>query len=915
MSEAAEQHANTVLWHALEHRQVLRVLATRAEGLCGAEANERLAQIGPNELSAAPRDGWVKRLALQFHNVLIYVLLAAALGTALLQEWIDTGVILAVVIINALIGVIQEGKAERALDSIRAMLSPRAMVLRDAQPSSIPATQLVPGDIVLLKAGDRVPADLRLLEVHGLRIDEAVLTGESAPVDKQTDAVNGSADLGDRLCMAFSGTLVTYGRARGVVVATAAITEIGKVSEMISDVQRVTTPLLRQMADFARWLSATVVFIAAATFAFGLWVHNYAPMEMFMAAVSLAVAAIPEGLPAIMTITLAIGVRRMAQRNAIIRRLPAVETLGAVTIICSDKTGTLTRNEMTVHSVLTDEHRYEVEGVGYAPEGAFSIDGTPISTDQDDAVLQELLRACTLCNEADVIQKDGQWQLAGEPTEGALITLAMKGGRRKTSDDKCYPRVACLPFDSAHKYMATLHAFGNQRIIIVKGAPEAVLGACSGVRTRDGQADLDRDRWDRAMHAIAMKGHRLLALASKAPDAEGETLDPRDLSSGLVLLGVVGIIDPPRREAMEAVATCRLAGIGVKMITGDHSATARAIGLELGIGDGKTALSGAQIEDLDDSELASQAAVVDVFARTTPAHKLRLVQALQASGNVVAMTGDGVNDAPALKRADVGIAMGIKGTEASKEASEMVLADDNFASIAHAVEEGRTVYDNLQKAILFIMPTNGGQALTIVAAILLGAALPMTPVQVLWVNMVTAVTLALALAFEPPEPGLMHRPPRSAKAPVLTPLLIWRVVFVSALLVAGTFGHYLWLMADADRSHELARTAAINTLVIGQVFYLFNSRYILAPVTNRQGLLGSRPVLMSVAVLLALQLLFTYAPPMQALFSTTAIGAGEWLRIVVFGVLLYALVETEKAVFRKRPGSVVTHATRLRCQP
>ncbi|MCC5867462.1 MAG: cation-transporting P-type ATPase [Gammaproteobacteria bacterium] len=904
MGDSADgQQENTRPWHTLDHEQVLDALGTRAEGLETAEIEERLERYGRNELPAAARDGWLKRFALQFHNVLIYILLAAAVGTALLQEWIDTGVILAVVIINALIGVIQEGKAERALDSIRAMLSPKAMVLRDGERISVPATELVPGDIVVLKSGDRVPADLRLLEQQGLRIDEALLTGESVPVDKETEPAAADADLGDRLGMAFSGTLVTYGRGQGVVVATAAATEIGKVSEMLSDVQSVTTPLLRQMGEFGRWLSAAIIFIAAATFAFGLWVRDYAALEMFMAAVSLAVAAIPEGLPAIMTITLAIGVQRMAQRNAIIRRLPAVETLGAVTIICSDKTGTLTRNEMTVQSVLTDQHRYQVEGVGYEPEGDISIDGTRVSADDDHPVLHELLRACTLCNEAAIVQKDGGWHLSGEPTEGALIALAMKGGRKKKADDEAYPRITSLPFDSAHKYMATLHEDGDQRLIIMKGAPEAVLDACSQVRSHDGDSDLDRARWDEAMHKIAMKGQRLLALASKTAASDADTLETDDLASGLVLLGVVGIIDPPRREAIEAAATCREAGIRVKMITGDHSATARAIGRELGIGDGETALTGGEIEDIPDSELGARATEVDVFARTTPEHKLRLVRALQACGNVVAMTGDGVNDAPALKRADVGIAMGIKGTEASKEASAMVLADDNFASIARAVEEGRTVYDNLKKAILFILPTNGGQALTIVAAILLGLALPLTPVQVLWVNMVTAVTLALALAFEPPEPGLMARPPRNPKTPLLTPLLIWRVVFVSAILVAGTFGHYLWLTADGQVSPEFARTAAINTLVIGQVFYLFNSRYILAPVTNREGLLGSRPVLISVAVLLVLQLLFTYAPPMQTLFSTTAIGADEWFRIVAFGVLLYALVETEKAVLRKRLGS------------
>ncbi len=890
-------------WHAVEAKEVLGNLRTEAgAGLSSDEAARRLEEHGPNELPTALRDSLLKRFLLQFHNVLIYILLAAAVGTALLAEWIDTGVILGVVLINALIGVIQEGKAEKALDSIRAMLSPKAMVRRDGDKQTLDATLLVPGDIVLLKAGDRVPADVRLLESHSLRIDEALLTGESVPAEKNTDAVAEDADLGDRFCLAFSGTLVTYGRGTGVVVGTGTSTEIGKVSGMLSEVQAVTTPLIRQMDQFGRWLSIAIIAVAAGTFAFGYFLRDYAAGDMFMAAVSLAVAAIPEGLPAIMTITLAIGVQRMARRNAIIRRLPAVETLGSVTIICSDKTGTLTKNEMTVQTVVTADDTFRVEGAGYVPEGRFLREDATIDPQDGYPVLAELLRGALLCNESSLRKKDGRWTLEGEPTEGSLVTLGLKAGFDLSEVHDASPRLATIPFDSAHKFMATLHQDDGGNFVVMKGAPESVLAACTHQRTSQGDQPLDQSTWDTLMHDTARLGQRLLAIAVRPADDGQETLKHDDVKSDLILLGVTGIIDPPREEAITAVAECQSAGIRVKMITGDHVVTARTIGKTLGIGDGEEALSGQELQGLRDEELPEAAESVDIFARTTPEHKLRLVTALQAAGHVVAMTGDGVNDAPALKRADVGVAMGVKGTEAAKEASAMVLADDNFASIAHAVEEGRAVYDNLKKAILFILPTNGGQSMTIVAAILLGLALPLSPVQVLWVNMVIAITLALALAFEPPEAGLMKRRPRAPRTPLLTPLLLWRIIFVSLLLVIGTFGHYLLATWYYDTSEEHARTLAINTLVIGQLFYLFNSRFIIAPSWNWKGLFGSRPVLLAAAILLILQGLFTYAPPMQTLFQTTALGGDEWIRIFAFGILVFLAVECEKAFLRRVTG-------------
>ncbi|WP_017925340.1 cation-transporting P-type ATPase [Thioalkalivibrio sp. HL-Eb18] len=887
-------------WHDLSVDHALDALGTDAHGLDADAVRQRLEEHGYNRLPQPARRGPLLRFLAQFHNVLIYVLIAAALGTAFLGHWLDTGVILGVVLINAIIGYIQEGKAEKALDAIRQMLSPRAQVLRDGQRRSVPAEELVPGDIVYLQAGDRVPADLRLIGAHNMRIDEAALTGESVASDKQTDPVETQSDLGDRRSMAYSGTLIAFGQGRGVVVGTGADTEIGRISTLIGEVETLTTPLLRQIAQFGRWLTVAIGILAAATFAFGYWVRDYDLLETFLAAVSLAVAAIPEGLPAIMTITLAIGVQRMAARHAIIRRLPAVETLGSVTTICSDKTGTLTRNEMTVKSIITTQAEYALGGVGYEPHGGITRGGQEADP-ESDPLLAETLRGILLCNDAEVYLKDNQWTMEGDPTEGALIAAAMKGGLEPKEINELFVRDDVIPFESSYKFMATLHHdHEGGAFLFLKGAPERVLAVCSHQRTADGDEPLDAEHWQQWMDGVAARGQRLLALATRRMENHRRELEFADVEDGgLTLVAVCGIIDPPREEAIEAVAHCQEAGIRVKMITGDHGVTARAIADELGISTEGGVVVGHELENSSDDDLKAMVRRVDVFARATPEHKLRLVQAIQSHGDVVAMTGDGVNDAPALKRADVGVAMGVKGTEAAREASEMVLADDNFASIANAVEEGRTVYDNLKKAILFLLPTNGGQAFTIVAAILLGLTLPLTPVQVLWVNMVTAVTLALALAFEPTEPGTMRRPPRPPNTPLLSGFLIWRVVFVSALLVAGTFGHFLWLEQQGVPD-DFARTVAINTLVMGQLFFLFNSRYILEPALNREGLLGSRPVLIAVGVLVVLQGLFTYAPPLQFLFGTTAIGAEEWLRILVFGLILFALVELEKALLRRR---------------
>jgi len=812
-------------WHALEVDAALAALDTKQEGLSEEQAKARLEKYGPNRLPPAARRGALARFFAQFHNLLIYVLVASAAITAALGHAVDASVIAGVVLINAIVGFIQEGKAERALEAIRNMLSLAASALRDGARRVLPAEELVPGDVVLLAPGDKVPADLRLFESRNLRIDEATLTGESMPVEKSPAAVDAGAALGDRSAMAWSGTLVTYGQGRGVVVATGTATEIGRISVLLEKVEEISTPLLRQIGRFGRWLTGAILLVAAGTFALGYYWRGFGAADMFLAAVGIAVAAIPEALPAIMTITLAIGVRRMARRNAVVRRLPAVETLGSVTVICSDKTGTLTRNEMAVQEVV----------LGEASE-------------------REFARAALLCS-------DGI-----DPTELALEALASRAGLQPLREYAEWPRLDAIPFESERRFMATLHhAPDGTHAIFVKGAPERVLEMCGA----------DRAAWQDKVERLARQGMRVLAVAARRAPGSQERLELADVDGGFALLGLAGIIDPPRDEAIAAVRQCREAGIRVKMITGDHAATAVAVAEMLGI----------------ERE--------DVLARASPEDKLRLVEALQAEGEVVAMTGDGVNDAPALKRADVGVAMGGKGTEAAKEAADMVLADDNFASIERAVEEGRTVYDNLKKTIVYILPTNGGEALAVIGAVVLGITLPITPVQILWINMVTETTLSLALAFDPTEAGVMHRPPRDPREPLLSGYLVWRVLFVSLLLFGGTLGLFLWEVRHSGDVFA-ARAAAVNALVMGEIVYLFNSRRLTESALNADALLGNRVALLAVAVLAALQLAFTYLAPMQALFGTAAMDAGAWTLVLAFGAGAFLLVELEKYVLKRR---------------
>jgi magnesium-transporting ATPase (P-type) len=892
-------------WHALPPDRVLELVDGSLSGLSHEQVQAHLDRYGPNRLPEVRKRGRLYRFLLQFHNILIYVLLGCAATAAALDHWVDTGVILAVVLANALVGFLQEGKAEKEIDAIRGMLAPRANVIRDGARVSIEGGQVVPGDIVLLEAGDKVPADLRLVSAHGLRVQEAVLTGESVPVDKSVPAVAGDAALGDRACMAYSGTQVVSGQAKGIAVTTGRNTEIGRISGMISGVEPLTTPLVAQMAVFSRWLTLLILVIAALLLLYGYFMPHRDFGELFMAVVGLSVAAIPEGLPAVLTITLATGVRAMARRNAIVRRLPAIETLGAVSVICTDKTGTLTRNEMMVVSVLTGQHLFALEGTGYAPAGALKRGEQPV-TPSDHAVLSELGRAAALCNDAALHRRGDVWHVEGDPMEGALLAFAAKMEIDVRRESAAWSRTDAIPFDALHRFMATLHHHPDGMAhVFVKGAPERILAMCRHQRGADGAIEpLDLAYWTAQADAIAALGQRVLALAVRPADVRHRALDHGAVDGSLTLLGMVGMIDPPRAEAIAAVAECRQAGIRVKMITGDHAKTAAAIGRQIGLENPDAALTGAELDGIDDASLRQAALDCDIFARTSPEHKLRLVMALQAHGLTVAMTGDGVNDAPALKRADAGIAMGQKGSEAAKEAAVLVLADDNFASIVAAVREGRTVYDNIKKVISWTLPTNAGEAFIIIVALLLGMTLPVTPVQVLWINLITAITLGLALAFEPTEANSMRRPPRPRRQPLLSGELAWHIVLVSILFLCGVYGVYFYA-TGRGYPLELARTMALNTVVVMEIFHLFFIRNIYGTSLNWSAVRGTKVVWAVVAIVTLAQFGITYWPPLQAVFDTVAVGFMDGLLVVGVGVALFIVIEIEKQI-RLRLQAVAT---------
>jgi magnesium-transporting ATPase (P-type) len=878
---------------------VLAALGSSMDGLSHADAARRLAEVGPNKLAEQPTQNPLRRLLGHFDDILIYILLAAAVLKAILGDWIDFAVILAVAVINALIGFVQEGRAEQALEGIRKMLSLHARTRRDGAWTGVDAEDLVPGDIVRVKSGDRVPADIRLLEAANLSVEESALTGEAVPAEKQVGPVDPDAGVGDRSSMLFSGTLVAAGTGVGVVTGTGSETEIGRIQTLITETESFDTPLTRQIEHFGKVLSLVILGMAAFMLVVGRVLHDFDVPTLISAAIGFAVAAIPEGLPALVTITLALGVQEMARQHAIVRRLPAVETLGSVTTVCSDKTGTLTRNEMTVRHVVTTAGWYDVTGLGYEPAGHLERDGHPAAADAH-ADLRALVTVMAVCNDADVVPEEGHWRVLGEPTEGALRTLGLKAD----VDHTAFHRVAMVPFESEHKYMATLNlAPDGERVVLLKGAPDRLLERCVDQQDATGGArePLDRAFWHQQIDALGAEGLRVLAAASRPAAPDQATLTHDDVEEGMTFLGVVGIVDPPRPEAIAAIAASHQAGIRVKMITGDHAGTAAAISREMGItGVGaRPAVTGADLEAASNERLRQIVTETDTFARTSPEHKLRIVKALQANGEVVAMTGDGVNDAPALKRADVGVAMGIKGTEATKEAADVVLTDDNFASIERAVEEGRRIFDNLQKSVIFLLPTNGAQSLVILVAVLFGFSLPLAPVQILWINLITAVTLSLALAYEPAEPDVMVRPPRDPRTPILERRYLGHVAYVS-VLIAGAALLAFQIARTQGLSSAEAQTWAVTMLALGQSAYLLNSRYLRESSLRPQVLTSNPLVWVVIGVLLLLQALFVYAPFMNAWFGSAPISAEGWLIPLALSVVIFLFVEAGKAVLRRR---------------
>ena len=879
--------------HSQPLEQCLQATESTRSGLSETEAARRLDIHGPNQLPQASPVSPVRRFLSQFNHILIHVLLVAALVTAVLSHWVDTGVIVAIVLVNAIIGYVQEGKAEAALSAIRSLLAPRANVIRDGHRLNIDAATLVMGDIVILEAGDRVPADLRLIEVRDMRVDEAILTGESVPVDKSLSQATEHSALGERVCMLFSGTMIATGIARGVVVATGRDTEIGKISGLLQSVETLATPLVRQMNIFARWLTVFILLVAAGLLVFGFVVGHLPFSDLFMVVVGLSVAAIPEGLPAVLTITLAVGVQAMAGRNAIIRRLPAIETIGSVLVVCTDKTGTLTRNEMAVTRVVLSDTVLHVDGEGYSPTGAiFDSHEQKIAP---NSLLINMAWTASLCNDAELRNTEQGWQVEGDPMEGALLAFAAKVLTEGSASRSRWERLDVVPFDPVHRYMAVLcRSSTGKRATFVKGAPEAVFAMCHHQKnSNDDEVSVDEAYWLEAIEALAAGGHRVIALAANFESSNQEDLQEHHLHGKLTLLGLVGLMDPPRQEVIAALAECQSAGISVKMITGDHAATARAIAEQIGLPNWQHVLTGADLDRLDAADFSEEVARVDVFARTSPAHKLKLVGALQSRGLIVAMTGDGVNDAPALKRADIGVAMGLKGSEAAKESAELVLADDNFASIVAAIREGRTVYDNIKKVISWTLPTNAGEALTIIAALLAGLALPITAVQILWINLITAGTLGIALAFEPAEVGTMRRPPRARDAPLLTAELIWHIVLVSTLFLVAVFAVYTYAV-DKGYSIELARTMSMNTLVVLEIFHLFFIRNIHSTSLSLVAVRGTPVVWGCVLVVVAAQFAITYVPTLQWVFGTQPVSLADGMIIVAVGILFFMLVEAEK---------------------
>ncbi|HDZ8013094.1 TPA: cation-transporting P-type ATPase [Citrobacter amalonaticus] len=881
--------------YQLTVEEVLKNQQSQPSGLTHNEASARLARDGLNALpEKAGKPAWLRFLA-HFHDVLIYVLIAAAALTAVMGHWVDTAVILGVAVINALIGHIQENNAEKSLKSIRNMLSASAVVVRNGQHETVATTDLVVGDIVVLRAGDRIPADLRVMEAHNLRVEEAILTGESTVVDKTAEALTGELPLGDRKNLLFSGTTISAGAGLGVVIATGEATELGHINQMMTEIEKHRTPLLVQMDKLGKAIFSLILAMMVGLFIFSLLLRDMPMGELLLSLISLAVAAVPEGLPAIISIILSLGVQTMARKRAIIRKLPTVETLGAMSVICSDKTGTLTMNEMTVKAIITADKNYRVQGNSYEPTGEIHVEeNDALAEIAPGSLLESYLRTIDLCNDSQLIRDEqGHWGITGGPTEGALKVLAAKAMLPAVESELR----SKIPFDSQYKYMATHYRIGNDERVLVTGAPDVLFKLCRLQQTANGTEAFTQPYWEAEIARYAKEGLRMVAAAWKPAHADANALTHDCLNEGLIFLGIAGMMDPPRPEAIAAIGACQQAGIRVKMITGDHPQTAMSIGGMLGIHNSTHAVTGYELEQMDEAELAEAAVTYDIFARTSPEHKLRLVKALQDKGEIVGMTGDGVNDAPALKQADVGIAMGIKGTEVTKEAADMVLTDDNFATIASAVQEGRRVYDNLKKTILFIMPTNLAQGLLIIVALLAGNLIPLTPVLILWMNMATSATLSFGLAFEAGERNIMRRPPRQSNENVMDGFAIWRVGFVGTLIAACAFMLEAWLQ-PRGHSPEFIRTVLLQTLVTAQWVYMLNCR-VSDGFSLGRGLLMNKGIWLVSGILLLLQLAIIYAPFLQMLFGTEALPLRYWGITFAIGIALFFIVEIEKPLTRK----------------
>jgi len=893
-------HENT-RWHHLGFNQISELLKIDPKaGLSAAEIKERQDKYGFNKLTPQKRTPEFIRFLLQFHQPLLYILLAASVITFYLGETVDSLVIFGVVFVNAVVGYLQEAKAEKAIDALSRMVVTEANVRRDGKKIRIPSEYLVPGDIVILQSGDKVPADLRLFHVRNLQVDESALTGESVPVEKKVDVLKEDTSLADRSNMAFAGTHVTYGQAEGVVCFTADQTEIGRIAQLTSSVTDLSTPLTLKIAQFSKILLFAILGLAVLTFVVGVARGN-ALVEMFMAAVALAVGAIPEGLPAAVTITLAIGVSRMAKRRAIIRKLPAVEALGSATVICSDKTGTLTENQMTVQKIYAGQGTYTLTGSGYDAEGQIYLGDVPFSI-ESNAALKECLLAGLLCNDSQLAREDNRVVVQGDPTEGALLVSAQKGGLKHSEIVSGLLHLDTVPFESEHQYMATLHRSQDVdiHIVYIKGALEKILARCVNELTDTNSVhNLKRSHIQKTAEEMAKDGLRVLAFARKTLPISQSKIDHGHASGEFTFLGLQAMMDPPRNEVIEAVQKCQAAGIRVKMITGDHVLTAAAIARKIGLNgsdnpdDKIFAISGDRLNQLSDDELINAVERLIVFARVSPEQKLRLVKALQARGQVVAMTGDGVNDAPALKQANIGIAMGVSGTDVAKGAAAMLLTDDNFASIEAAVEEGRCIFDNLTKFLVWTLPTNAGEAMILITAIFMGIALPILPVQLLWINMVTATLLGLMLVFEPKELDLMQHPPRDPQQPILTPELLMRTGLVTLMMLVGAY----WLFLQAQQSLDLnlaqARTMVVNVIVMVELFYLFNCRSLTKSLFSI-GIFSNLWVIAGSAVMVVAQLLFTYSPMMNRLFHSAPMTPEAWVQVFSVALLIFVIVELEK---------------------